>query len=223
MNKLPVELLTLNGAIGYNNAVFLLNDICKKHYSNSELGVTARSINLKDIEGFFSEEGIAKRNEYNYGNYCYGDTIEITNTIMTYTPDIYNYVSKDNAGESVNYYPKATIETYRQEAKLEAKQTNYVMVTLKTYFNNEIEYNILFNSLSNCFIASRAVNISGAFITFNLRTIDATTIRSVLLYNSKNVEIASNSYGLRPIVRLNRDVKISELGGTEAMPRTLSR
>jgi len=42
------------GSLGYNNGVLLLNDLCKSQYSNSTLGVTARSIDLEDIENKFN-------------------------------------------------------------------------------------------------------------------------------------------------------------------------
>ena len=38
------------GSTGYNNGVYLLNDITAKLYSNSSLGVTARSLTIEDIE-----------------------------------------------------------------------------------------------------------------------------------------------------------------------------
>ena len=55
-----------SGALGYNNGVYLLNDICKELYSNSSLGVTARSINMEDIESQMNETGIAARYTYTY-------------------------------------------------------------------------------------------------------------------------------------------------------------
>lgn len=42
--------LSLKGALGYNNGVYLLNDFCKTVYSNSEKDAVARSINIEDIE-----------------------------------------------------------------------------------------------------------------------------------------------------------------------------
>ena len=42
--------ITFKGARGYNNCVYLLNDICKKLYSNSNYGAVARSENIEDIE-----------------------------------------------------------------------------------------------------------------------------------------------------------------------------
>ena len=38
------------GAAGYNNGVYALNDICEQLYSNKAKGITARSINLADME-----------------------------------------------------------------------------------------------------------------------------------------------------------------------------
>ena len=62
------------GALGYNNAVLLINDICAKQYSNKELGITARSVNLEDIESQMNETGIAARNAFNNGIASYGET-----------------------------------------------------------------------------------------------------------------------------------------------------
>ena len=40
----------LRGAQGYNNGVKLLNDACSALYGDSSKGITARSINIEDIE-----------------------------------------------------------------------------------------------------------------------------------------------------------------------------
>lgn len=42
--------LSLTDALGYNNGVYFLNDICKTLYSNSKYNAIARSINREDIE-----------------------------------------------------------------------------------------------------------------------------------------------------------------------------
>ena len=44
----------LKGALGYNNGVYILNNLCKTQYSNSGLGTTARSLNKVDIENKFT-------------------------------------------------------------------------------------------------------------------------------------------------------------------------
>ena len=42
--------LYLTGALGYNNGVGIMNDICNSCYSNSTLGATSRNLNIEDIE-----------------------------------------------------------------------------------------------------------------------------------------------------------------------------
>ena len=63
------------GSTGYNNGVYLLNDICKSRYGNASLGATARSLNIEDIESKMNSKGIAARNAYKDGTTQYGTTI----------------------------------------------------------------------------------------------------------------------------------------------------
>ena len=64
----------LYGATGYNNGVYLLNDICKSRYGNASLGATARSLNIEDIESRMNSTGIAAKNAYKSGRTQYGTT-----------------------------------------------------------------------------------------------------------------------------------------------------
>ena len=66
----------------YSNAVYLINDICKKLYSNNSKNIEARSIKIEDIEYWLSDIGKEK-------NSSYGKTIAYTGTF--YYPDIYQY------------------------------------------------------------------------------------------------------------------------------------
>ena len=52
------------GALGYNNGVYLINDICEKLYSNTAKGIKARSINLEDMEKHLTDAGFTARNAY---------------------------------------------------------------------------------------------------------------------------------------------------------------
>ena len=49
--------LDFQGAQGYNNAVYLLNELCSQLYSDSSKEITARSINIDDIENILKETG----------------------------------------------------------------------------------------------------------------------------------------------------------------------
>lgn len=81
----------LQGALGYNNGVYLLNDICATLYSNSSKGITARSINLEDTEKHLTTAGLNKRNAYTYSgsNTQYGSTK--TYTTYYWYPNLYEY------------------------------------------------------------------------------------------------------------------------------------
>ena len=76
------------GSTGYNNGVYLLNDICKSRYGNASLGATARSLTIEDIESKMNSTGIAARNGYKAGTTQYGTTKTFTGSNAEY-PAIY--------------------------------------------------------------------------------------------------------------------------------------
>ena len=76
------------GPKGYNNGVYLLNDICKSRYGNASLGATARSLNIEDIESRMNSKGIAARNAFKSGTVQYGTTKKYTGSFTRY-PAIY--------------------------------------------------------------------------------------------------------------------------------------
>ena len=76
------------GSTGYNNGVYLLNDICKSRYGNASLGATARSLTIEDIESRMNATGIAARNAYKSGTVQYGTTRKYTGSYTKY-PAIY--------------------------------------------------------------------------------------------------------------------------------------
>ena len=76
------------GSTGYNNGVYLLNDICKSRYGNASLGATARSLTIEDIESRMNSNGIAARNGYKAGTVQYGTTRKYTGSYTKY-PAIY--------------------------------------------------------------------------------------------------------------------------------------
>ena len=80
--------VTFRGSTGYNNGVYLLNDICKSRYGNASLGATARSLTIEDIESKMNSTGIAARNGYKSGTTQYGTTRKYTGSNAQY-PAIY--------------------------------------------------------------------------------------------------------------------------------------
>ena len=76
------------GSTGYNNGVYLLNDICKSRYGNASLGATARSLTIEDIESRMNATGIAAKNGCVVGTTQYGTTRKFTGFFAEY-PAIY--------------------------------------------------------------------------------------------------------------------------------------
>ena len=72
------------GALGYNNVVYLLNDISAKLYSNNSLGVTARSLTIEDVEKNMTEAGLNYIHEYSSGaGVAYGKTKTYTSNLTS--------------------------------------------------------------------------------------------------------------------------------------------
>lgn len=136
-NRPTTSNVTFEGALGYNNGVYLLNDLCSSQYKNTDLGTTARSINLYDIEKHFTEETINSRNSENFlwippYRKSYEYNIVQSYGGNTHTPDIHKYdenikTSPDNIAQiqSKNQYPTPTTNTSTQEKKLNMIQTYY--------------------------------------------------------------------------------------------------
>lgn len=54
----------LYGALGYNNGVTILNNLCELLYSNSQYETVARSINIEDVEKQMNDNAITDKESY---------------------------------------------------------------------------------------------------------------------------------------------------------------
>lgn len=79
----------LQGSTGYNNGVYLLNDVAASLYSNKSLGVTARSLTIEDIEKGMNESGLDYVHSYNNGYKTVGETATYTSASYRYYPNLY--------------------------------------------------------------------------------------------------------------------------------------
>ena len=80
----------LGGALGYNNGVYLLHDICNKLYSKKSAGIEARSVSLEDFED--EDNGgnwKSVRDAYTSGGVQYGKTKTFTDANYRYYPNLY--------------------------------------------------------------------------------------------------------------------------------------
>lgn len=241
--------VNLQGALGYNNGVYFVNDICKKHYSKSAWGIQARSINIEDIEKQMTTAGIQARDNYEpaMGNVASGNDSTDTGKYggrftqaktSGYYPTLYeqekgngvNSYSISTTGKSASdpVYSKPTTETYKKttEYVMSIQLTMYEMNgnNLSTYFKNNTD-KILFSG-ANCWIGSRIVTTGSTFgttlIFFGMHTLTSTGISGEGMFQTGNTQ-ANSGACLRPVVTLDSNVIIGSTGGTSSNPRSLTK
>ena len=187
-------------SLGYNNGVYLLNDICKELYSNTTKGVTARSVNLKDMEDWLTEAGKTARDEYtNITKIKYGETKTYKGN-YSYTPDAYNSEEDENS----NHYTGPTTKTYTKLGTLNAKQTYYNIPINETNYGEGAK--VLSNS--NCYwVAARYIYCDSDRAYFGLRNA-ITDISGSDMFSSSNGDYYSY-YRVSAVVSLGSSVQIN--------------
>lgn len=208
-------------SIGFNNGVYLLNDLCASLYSNSTLGVTARSMNLIDIESKFNAAGIAARDAYT-AEVQYGDTKTYTDPKAN-VPDIYKHVGKTLAEETKPYYTAPTTLTHTAESSLDVQQTYYQFDNLSAnYFDDATFHELVFCTGIYYWLASRYADCDTDCAFFGLRYVNGAYSQCDGLFDSYPSYYISSDF-VRPVVSLGSDIQISATGGTADNPRTLSK
>lgn len=205
----------LGGVLGYNNGVFLMNDICKQLYSNSSLGIEARSINIEDIENKMNTAGITAKNAYIYAETKYGNTKTYGNV---YYPDLYiqengsginsTQIKTNGINQSDNGYSNPTTKTSSiANEGLTLTQTFYTLDNLSSYFDDTQVIQMLFTSKSNNYwLASRYANCDSANALFGLYYINPASpsnISGITSFSSDNSNSNAESTYLCPIITLD--------------------
>lgn len=217
------QTIYFKGALGYNNEVYLLNDICKELYSNSSLGVEARNVDLEDIESQMNETGIAARDAYNNGEATYGNAKTYTGINANY-PNIYaqengsgintETVKTDGIGVSEEGYTRPTEETSNKADSLTVTQSYYYFSNMPaSYFK---DYNgssstvrdMLFNTGVFYWLASRYVECFSATARFGLRVVSNSGLSGYGVFYSSGY-VGGGNARVRPVVSLGSDIKIT--------------
>ena len=213
-------MVSLSGADGYNNAVYLINEMCTTLYSGSQ--GTTRSLNIEDLEdNYFSEEAIRTRDNSNYGttkrqvNYSQYPNIltqEKGMGVGTTLIDGKNQIRTDGLGQSeqdklyIGIGDASTLEATNQG--ITVTQNNYDISSDDSNFKSTVLKNIFHNRVY--WLASRAITNNASSFSYNLKYYNVTNNRGVgsrQMFNSMG-NIGSFAYGIRPIIDLN--------SGTEA-------
>ena len=207
------------GALGYHNGPYIMNKICEELYSNSTLNVTARNINLLDMEQHLTPTGIATRNKYansvQYGktktykdNYSYypllydgqkgaGVNVTVANASTIIQPDTTK--GNDPYSESVDTTGPLTDKTYKQA-------DNKVLTVTQTLYSipiNEANYGEAYKVLNNStpyWVSARYVYTNSNVAVFGMYDADMNLGGYNMFYSNKDGYDYDDR--LRPVVSL---------------------
>lgn len=213
------------GALGYNNGVYVINDICKKQYSNESLGIIARSIRIEDVEKSMNEDGLENRYVYTNGTAHFEDVKTYTGK-YSYYPVLYanengsgidtTELKEDGIGTSDPFYNEPTTETFGQASTngLTVKQSFYSLGnTIPTnYFYSIDLYDILFKSGSAYWLGSRYTFCRKDYVDFEIFCVSGTYMTGYNMFSSRKSEYGYGYY-IRPIVTIGGDLQIEECEG----------
>ena len=222
------------GALGYNNGVYLLNDIADELYSNDSLGATARSLTIEDIEAGMTEAGLDYVHSY-ANQVTVGETYTYTSSSYRYYPNIYaqengsgidlsttndpnSAVKTDGIGQSDSYYSEPTTETYTQASSLlTVTQTYYLKSMNSSYYKNSTFYNLIHRVGGFQWLASRYVDTNSSGAIFGLRNVNSSGLNGDNMFGSYGNKFNSYNY-LRPVVSLKSNIRLSSGDGSEGSP-----
>ena len=219
-----------NGAIGYNNIVYLLNNICNEFFRNDELGITARNMNINDIVKQLNEEGLEVIYTNPYGT-PYGETIEFDNA---YYPNLYAFengsgintteTKKDGITPSDQYYSEPTKEGASQAEKLTVTQNvNYLTIMKEEYFKDPNVFGLIYDGNYNL-LSTRGVNEEGGYTQFGVVTLNGMSMGFEGLYYPTGDNNDGGGGGkLKPVVTVSPDIFIGNGEGTFDNPYKLSK
>ena len=212
------------GELGYNNGVYLINDICEKLYSNTAKGIKARSINLEDMEKHLTDAGFTARNAYSEGESDIKYGVTQTYTSSKQYPKL--YASQIGAGITSTSVTKPdivkTVDPYKESSKgyttptAETSDTagDSGLTVTQTYYNipiNEANYGAAAAILANSnffWVASRYVNTYSSRAYFGLRGANTGMNGYYVFISDGSTDYCY--YRLRPLVSLSSSVLTGE-------------
>ncbi len=204
---------------GYNNGVYLMNDICKTLYSNGRM--EARSINLEDLEYWLKKtaNGLSARDNYieSSSGIKYGESKTYT------TNNIYPILFKTQKNESDSNI-LLTENISERNGDLTVKQTYYYLNIDNA--NYDAGAQILSDKLNkNYWVATRCSMCKSNYASFGLCYVGNQIFGSGV---GRSSEIGSYSgYGvspmsIRPVVHLKSNVQIIPKAGTTSEPHEIT-
>ena len=216
----------LGEAQGYNNGVKLLNDACSSLYGNSEKGITARSINIEDIEKYMTDTALTEAHNYtsSSSNTKYGNQVSSAYTSSKNYPAIYAQeklavINGEANGDTGLDLSKQDTFIERTEGTNGAittatsiqpyqtywyKDGTYMSTAFKEYQEGESYYNLIIPSGTSTtyWVASRCIVTNNNYCDFDICYVSLGRVGACGMYFSTS-NVFNDSCALFPIVTLN--------------------
>lgn len=220
----------LGEAQGYNNGVKLLNDACSSLYGNIENGISARSINIEDIEKYMTDTALTEAHNYTNtdSNTKYENQISSAYTANKNYPVIYaqeklaviDGEENDDTGLDLSKQDTfvertegtngvITIATNIQPYQTYwYKDATFMTTAFKDYTKKDNttanHYNLIMpNKESTTYwVASRCITSDSELCGFNIYLMYLGSMNAEIMYGSGGA-IYNSSHSLFPIVTLN--------------------
>ena len=212
----------LYGAQGYNNGVKLLNDACSTLYGDSNKGITARSINITDIEGKMTDAVLQQAHSSPYGQQVSNAYLQGNSKYpIIYAQEKLNGV---NGGSSVLgmsdqtslIEPTANGATngYIQGNGLKPTQTywegdnSFMQSAFETAPNGISYYSLLMPDDTDTYywVASRCVYTYSDYCNFNVSYVNGGGMYADIMFYSDGRGGDNDYYGLFPVVSLSSEL-----------------
>ena len=215
----------LGQAQGYNNGVKLLNDACSSLYGNTSKGITARNLNIDDIEKYMLEAKLTEAHSYTNGTTQYGNQVSSAYTSNKYYPVIYAEEklsvingNKKTTGlgmsEQTSFIEKnannATDGRLNASTSIQPYQTywykdnSYMQNAFRTAEGGANYYNLLINTSKSYWLASRCVNTVSSYCNFAMGGVHSGRVSADDMYGSNSgTDNGNDSLALFPVVSLS--------------------
>lgn len=196
----PINKINLKGSLGYNNGVYLLNDLCYKLYSSND-SKYVRNLNIEDIEKYLDTDVWNYDIQSNYKTYksnLYYPTIwsKEKNVIIDNT----NINGTLNKSESIEL---SKLTSYKETTLSLTTKNNYWSSSLiENNFKDKEMYKLL---IKNELLSTRYTSTEEDNIEWGLIGIKDSSVIKNKLYSSDNVNKEITGY-LRPIITLKDSV-----------------
>ena len=218
----------LKGAQGYNNGVYLLNEACSNLYGDSSKGITARSINIEDIERKMTDTALTEAHS-DSDAVQYGQQMSSVYTASnSYYPSIYAQESLRSldGGDRITSGLGMSEQTslikptdngatngYLPGISLRPTQTywygynDFMKTAFETAGNGVNYYNLLIpdDYKTYYWVASRCISAKASYCGFFVGTVDDGDIDCGYLSDSELYNDYDN-YGLFPVVSLSSEL-----------------